>query len=147
MRNGAARLLQPAVRGAHRQTLRHRLSGELRQVSVPADPRRLPGRGCAGPLQLLPGVRLRRGRAMRRPRGPRLRRGDGVFGDRRRGDVRHREAEGQSRRVRLQQLRSGVRQRRGVLPEHLRAEARQQPGHEAAAAAGHLHPERSLREG
>lgn len=134
-----------AGRGPCGQTLRHRLSGALRQVPVRTDPCRLPGRGRAGPLRLLPGVRFWRGRDVRRRRGQRVRRGDGVPGDRRRGGVRHRPTEGLRRRVRVPQLRGGVRERRRVLPQRLRAEARQQPGDKAAAATGDLHPEGSLR--
>ncbi|XP_034408560.1 serine protease HTRA1A-like isoform X2 [Cyclopterus lumpus] len=100
-------------------------------------------------MPLLPGVRVRRGRSLRRlgeARGPGVRRGAGVLRLRRGGIHYHGEEEKQEWHLRVQSHRPGLWKRWRVLPEYLRAEDGQPPGAEAAAATCSVHPEGSLRE-
>lgn len=131
------------------QPVCHRMPFPVRQVDVPAAACRLRDGTVAGRLQLLHGVRVRRGRSVRRrrqARGPGVRRGAGVLGARRGGVQRDGAKEKQDRRLRMQSRRAGVRERRGVLPEYLRAEEGEPAGAEAAAATCSFHSAGSLRE-
>lgn len=85
-------------------------------------------------------------RRQREARGPDVRRGAGVLRLRRGGLHRDGEEEKQEWGLRVQNHRAGVRERRGVLPEYLRAEEGEPPGAEAATATCSVHSAGSLRE-